>query len=82
MKTAVSIPADVLAAVECPARRTKRSRSNLLRDAIREYVARHGQENITEATDRVCAELGQPADEFVSAPRAASSKEANGDFVG
>jgi hypothetical protein len=54
----------------------------LLRDAIREYVARHGQENITEATDRVCAEWGQPADEFVSAPRAASSKEANGDFVG
>ncbi len=36
-------------------------------DEVREYVARHGQEEITDAMDKVCAELGQPTDEFVSA---------------
>jgi len=66
MKTAVSIPDDVLARAERLARRTKKSRSRLFSDAIREYVARHAQDEVTEAMDRVCAQLGQPTDEFVS----------------
>jgi metal-responsive CopG/Arc/MetJ family transcriptional regulator len=67
MKTAVSIPDDVFEGAERLARRTKKSRSQLFSDAVREYVARHAQEEVTEAMDRVCAELGQPTDEFVSA---------------
>jgi len=67
MKTAISIPDDVFEDAERFARRTKKSRSQLFSDAVREYVARHGQEEITEAMDKVCAELGQPADEFIAA---------------
>jgi metal-responsive CopG/Arc/MetJ family transcriptional regulator len=66
MKTAVSIPDDVFEGAERLARRTRKSRSQLFSDAVREYVARHAQEEITEAMDMVCAELGQPTDEFVS----------------
>ena len=66
MKTAVSIPSDVFERAERLARRTKRSRSQLFSDAVREYVARHAPEDVTDAMDRVCAELGSPTDEFVS----------------
>ncbi len=66
MKTAVSIPDDVFKRAERLARRTKKSRSQLFSDAVREYVARHAPEDITEAMDRACAELGGSADEFVS----------------
>ena len=67
MKTAVSIPDDVFVGAERLARRTKKSRSQLYSDAVREYVARHDRDEVTEAMDRVCAELGQTADEFISA---------------
>jgi metal-responsive CopG/Arc/MetJ family transcriptional regulator len=62
----VSIPDELFAGVERLARRTKKSRSRLFRDAIREYVARHAPEEVTDAMDRVCGELGRPTDEFVS----------------
>jgi metal-responsive CopG/Arc/MetJ family transcriptional regulator len=66
MKTAVSIPDDVFSGAEQLARRTKKSRSQLYSDALREYVARHAPESVTEAMDRVCAELGQTKDSFTS----------------
>jgi metal-responsive CopG/Arc/MetJ family transcriptional regulator len=66
MKTAVSIPDEVFQVAERLARRTRKSRSQLFSDAIREYVARHAPDEVTEAMDRVCAELGRPADKFVS----------------
>jgi len=66
MKTAVSIPDDVFEGAERLARRTKKSRSQLFSDAVKEYVARHSPEDVTEAMDRVCAEVGCSADEFVS----------------
>jgi predicted transcriptional regulator len=66
MKTAVSIPDDVFEGAERLARRTKKSRSQLFSDAVREYVARHAPEDVTDAMDRVCAELENPADKFVS----------------
>ncbi len=65
MKTAVSIPDDVFARAERLARRSKKSRSKLFADAVREYVARHAPEDVTEAMDRVWAELGNPRDGFV-----------------
>ena len=67
MKTAVSIPDDVFEGAERLARRSKKSRSRLFSDALREYVARHAPEDVTNAMDRACAELQTPTDEFVSA---------------
>ena len=58
MKTAISIPDDVFEVAEQLARRTKKSRSQLFSDAVREYVARHASDEVTDAMDRVCADLG------------------------
>jgi metal-responsive CopG/Arc/MetJ family transcriptional regulator len=66
MKTAVSIPEDVFKGAERLARRTKKSRSRLFSDALREYLARHTPDTVTEAMDRACAELGPVNDGFVS----------------
>lgn len=66
MKTAVSIPDDVFRGAERLARRTRKSRSQLYSEALTEYVARHASEEMTEAMDRVCDELGHTADEFVT----------------
>ena len=65
MKTALSIPDDVFEGAERLARRTKKPRSQLFSDEVREYIARHAPEEVTEALDRVCAEVGHPTDEFV-----------------
>jgi metal-responsive CopG/Arc/MetJ family transcriptional regulator len=66
MKTAVSIPDDVFEGAERLARRTKRSRSRLFSDALKEYLARHTPNKVTDAMDKACAELGQTKDAFVS----------------
>ena len=67
MKTAVSIPNDVFEGAERLARRTRKSRSQLFSDAVREYVARHAPEDVTDAMDQVCAALGNSQDEFAAA---------------
>lgn len=67
MKTAISIPDDVFKQAERLARRTKKSRSRLFSEALREYVARHSPEEVTEAMNRVCDEVGDTKDEFVAA---------------
>jgi metal-responsive CopG/Arc/MetJ family transcriptional regulator len=67
MKTAVSIPDEVFAKVERLARRAGRSRSEVFAAALAEYVARHAPDEVTETMDRVCAELRDKADGFVSA---------------
>jgi metal-responsive CopG/Arc/MetJ family transcriptional regulator len=66
MKTAISIPDEVFEQAERLARRTKKSRSQLFSEALQEYVARHAPEAVTEAMDRVCAEVAQAEDPFVS----------------
>ena len=66
MKTAVSIPNDVYDRAERLARRTKKSRSRLFSDALREYLARHTPDEITEAMNKACAELGETGNSFVS----------------
>jgi antitoxin MazE6 len=55
MKTAISIPDDIFENAERLARRTKKSRSQLFSDAIKEYLARHAADDITESMDRVFA---------------------------
>jgi metal-responsive CopG/Arc/MetJ family transcriptional regulator len=67
MKTAVSIPDKVFERAERLARRTKKSRSQLFSDALKEYVARHAPDEVTEAMNRVCDEIGDTRDEFVAA---------------
>jgi len=67
MKTAISIPDDVYEGAERLARRTKRSRSRLFSDALKEYVARHAPDEVTEAMNRACAEAGELKDPFVAA---------------
>jgi metal-responsive CopG/Arc/MetJ family transcriptional regulator len=57
MKTAISIPDDVFADAEQLARELKKSRSRLYGDAVREYVARHSAQSITESLDRICDEV-------------------------
>lgn len=67
MKTAVSIPDEVFEKVERLARRAGRSRSEVFSAALKEYVARHTPDEVTEAMDQVCAEVGGQQDAFVSA---------------
>jgi metal-responsive CopG/Arc/MetJ family transcriptional regulator len=66
MKTAVSIPDDVFQGAERLARQTKKSRSQLFSEALREYIQRHASDDVTSAMDRVCAELNTRKDDFVS----------------
>jgi metal-responsive CopG/Arc/MetJ family transcriptional regulator len=66
MKTAVSIPDDVFERAERLAKRARQSRSEVFSRALREYVARHAPDEVTEAMNRVCAELGEHADPFVT----------------
>ena len=66
MKTAISLPKDVFEKAERLAKRTRKSRSQLYCEAIREYVARHSPDEITETLDRVIEQNGQPEERFVT----------------
>ena len=66
MKTAVSIPDDIFEEVERFARRARLSRSAVFSAALREYVAHHAPDEVTEAMDRVCAAVNGESDTFVS----------------
>jgi metal-responsive CopG/Arc/MetJ family transcriptional regulator len=66
MKTAISIPDDVFESAERLARRTKRSRSRLFSDALKEYLARHTPDKVTEAMNIACAEIDDQEDSFIS----------------
>jgi metal-responsive CopG/Arc/MetJ family transcriptional regulator len=66
MKTAVSIPDEVFAQAERLAERTGYSRSHLFSEALREYVARHSPDTVTETMDEVCAAIESPVDPFVA----------------
>jgi len=66
MKTAISIPNDLFDGAERLARRTRMSRSRLFTDALREYLARHAPDKVTESMDQAIMEVGEGKDEFVS----------------
>jgi metal-responsive CopG/Arc/MetJ family transcriptional regulator len=67
MKTAVSIPDDVFEEVDRFARRSRRSRSEVFSAALREYMARHAPDEVTDAINRVVDEIGDQRDGFVAA---------------
>jgi predicted transcriptional regulator len=66
MKTAISLPKDVFEKAERIAIRARKSRSQLYCEALREYVARHSPDEVTEALDRAIEENGQPEERFVT----------------
>jgi metal-responsive CopG/Arc/MetJ family transcriptional regulator len=67
MKTAVSIPDKVFESAERLAKQSKKSRSQLVSDALKEYVARHATDEVTDAMNQVCGQLGNDKDPFRSA---------------
>lgn len=62
MKTAISVPDEVFSGAERLARRLKKSRSQLFSEAMREYLARHDPDEITEAMNRVLEEVDPAPD--------------------
>ena len=66
MKTAVSVPDDIFKDVERLARRARKSRSQVYSDALKEYVARHAPDEITDAMNRVCEQVKGEKDTFVA----------------
>ncbi|MBN2441389.1 MAG: hypothetical protein JXJ04_08580 [Spirochaetales bacterium] len=54
MKTAISLPDIIYKQAEVFARKTKKSRSQLYTEAIKEYLARHTPDVITESMNKVC----------------------------
>ena len=67
MKTAISMPDPLFHEAERLARRLKKSRSTLFREAMAEYLARHDPDAITEAMNKVCAEVDSRPDPALSA---------------
>jgi predicted transcriptional regulator len=64
MKAAVSIPDDVFAEGERLARRLRTSRSGLYARALADFVARHGDDQMTAAMNRVLDEVGTEIEGF------------------
>ena len=67
MKTAISIPDEVFDVAEKLARRQGVSCGRLFSDALREYAARHAPDEITDAMDRVVADVGNSGADFAVA---------------
>lgn len=65
MKIAVSIPDDLFARCERLRRREQRSRSNVFSAALTEYIARHAPDEVTEAMNRVCADVDTVPGDFI-----------------
>jgi predicted transcriptional regulator len=65
MKTAVSLPNELFARADRLAKRLDVSRSELYGRALREYLARHSADEVTQALDQLCEELDTGSDDFV-----------------
>lgn len=66
MKTAVSIPDDLFKRAEELARRLGKSRSQVYREALVEYILRREPRSVTSALDEVADELGSRADPWAA----------------
>ena len=64
MKTAISIPDDIFEEAERLASRLQTSRSQLYARAVAEFVARHDDDRVTAAMNRVVDEVGADIDDF------------------
>jgi metal-responsive CopG/Arc/MetJ family transcriptional regulator len=80
MKTAISLPDELFDAVERIVRRSGRHRSEVYADALREYVARHTPEEMTEAINRALQEVGDSPSEYDFAAAAARGTLENSEW--
>lgn len=64
MKAAVSIPDDVFEQADRLAEQLHTSRSQLYSRALKEFLARHAPDQVTEAMNRVCDAVGEQPDAF------------------
>jgi metal-responsive CopG/Arc/MetJ family transcriptional regulator len=67
MRVTVSIPDQLIARITRLARRTGRSRREVITSALSEYVARHDADEVTRSMNRICGRGGSEPDAFVSA---------------
>jgi predicted transcriptional regulator len=67
MKTAISLPDAVFEQAERLAKRLRKSRSELYREAVLEFVARHDPDAVTEAMNRVAEQIDTRPDAFSAA---------------
>ncbi len=65
MKTAISIPDDIFRDSDRLARRLGTSRSRLYARAMADFLARHGEDEMTQAMNRVIESVGSDVDGFV-----------------
>jgi len=65
MKTAISIPDEIFEEAERLAKRMKKSRSELYRRALVEYIARHAENHVTELMDKAVCEIGDTSEGFI-----------------
>jgi len=66
MKTAISLPDAIFAEAERVARRLKKTRSQLYREAVTEYLARRDPDAVTEAMDRVADQVDTHPEAWLS----------------
>ena len=67
MKTAISIPDETFQAAERLAQRQGRSRSELYATAVREYLKRHGHDDLTARIDAALQGMDTRPDPFFRA---------------
>lgn len=65
MKTAVSIPDELFRRAEDLAERRGKSRSQVYREALAEYLVRRDQASVTAALDALVDDLGRKPDAWV-----------------
>ena len=65
MKTAISLPDDVFGEAEGLAAQLRISRSELYGRALKEFLARHAPNQVTQALDTLCDDLDTRPDGFV-----------------
>lgn len=66
MKTAVSIPDDLFRRADELADRTGKSRSQIYREALSDYLARRDPAAVTRALDELADELAASHDTFIA----------------
>jgi metal-responsive CopG/Arc/MetJ family transcriptional regulator len=66
MKTAISIPDPIFRSAERLANQMKKTRSQLYSEAVREYLARHDPDRVTEQINAVCEDVDTQSDAFLS----------------
>ena len=66
MKTAVSIPDELFARADEMARQLGKTRSQVYREALAEYLFRREPRSVTRALDELADELGTDADPWAA----------------